>query len=360
MEVSMQIVLSPNVKKGTELRDAYKRALEEAEELYIASAYLTDWDANYYKLGSRCQRVIFLVGTDFGLTQKAAMRNVLRWIPKKISFSFFGAVAQQNGSFHPKIIAWKAHSGKCYCIIGSSNLSKAAFSKNCEANVLTPISSGDYIRICAWLDSVSQDSSPVSEDWIKHHYTEAKVVTRKGNASKSVIQIKPSELPHGRACTEAVRRRRLQQASFDEIGKPIRAAAVRCSQSKISSSHFWQVFWKLWAHHPSRFQGSGIQFKGKSANWKEACSALIRILNSGRSLSGFQLDNLVIKEIDHLGEIRNPMRGAWLSEMLCHYFPERYPISNKPVERWLSKIKLRSRRGVTEGQRYIDLASPEA
>jgi hypothetical protein len=45
-----------------------------------------------------------------------------------------------------------------------------------------------------------------------------------------------------------------------------------------------------------------------------------------------------------------------LSEMLCHYFPELYPISNKPVQKWLSHIKLRGRRGATEGQRYIDLA----
>jgi hypothetical protein len=64
----------------------------------------------------------------------------------------------------------------------------------------------------------------------------------------------------------------------------------------------------------------------------------------------------VTKEIDQLGKSGNPMRRAWLSEMLCHYFPELYPISNKPVQKWLSKIKLRGRRGATEGQRYIDLA----
>ena len=77
---AMQIVLNPNATKGTELRDLYNRALDEAEELYIASAYLTDWDTSY-KLGSACRRVVFLVGTDFGLTRKAAMLNVLRWVP---------------------------------------------------------------------------------------------------------------------------------------------------------------------------------------------------------------------------------------------------------------------------------------
>jgi hypothetical protein len=350
----MQIVLNPNAAKRTELRDLYNRALGEAEELYIASAYLTDWDTSY-KLGSACKRVVFLVGTDFGLTRKAAMLNVLRWIPKGISFSFL-AVQSQTSGFHPKIVAWKTRTGQCRCLIGSSNLSKAAFSDNYEANVMTDISARDFARVRAWLDSVSTDSSPISEDWIKHHYKEAKLGRKGEKASNKVLQIKSSDLPHGPACARAVRQRRQQQSAFHEIAKPIRAAAVRCAHGTISRSQFWRTFWNLWAHHDSRFQGSGIQFAGKNAKWQEACSALVRILDARKSSSTSQLDQLVTKEIDQLGKGGNPMRRAWLSEMLCHYFPELYPISNKPVQKWLSKIKLRSRRGATEGQRYIDLA----
>jgi len=54
---AMQIVLNPDATKRAELRDLYNRALGEAEELYIASAYLTDWDTNY-KLGLGCRRVV--------------------------------------------------------------------------------------------------------------------------------------------------------------------------------------------------------------------------------------------------------------------------------------------------------------
>ncbi len=43
----MKILLSPNAGKATELRDVYKRAFSEAEEIYIASAYLTDWNSSY-------------------------------------------------------------------------------------------------------------------------------------------------------------------------------------------------------------------------------------------------------------------------------------------------------------------------
>jgi len=347
----MQILLSPNATAHNELRDVYRRAFDEAEELYIASAYLTDWDSSY-KLNTGCKGVFFLVGTDFGLTRKAAMLDVLRWLPQHISS--FGAVPKQGGGFHPKIVAWKAHSGEYYCLIGSSNLSKAAFSDNCEANLLTHISAHDFSRICTWLNSVS--ALPVSETWIKHHYTEASLTHKGGEADSSILQIAPSDLPSGPACEQAVRDRRRQQTAFAEIEKPIRAAAVRCSQGKISGSQFWQSFWEQWAHHSSRFQGGGLQIKGKAANWEEACSSLTRILGASRSSSPFQLDHLVIKEIDRLGHASNPARRAWLSEMLCHYLPELYPISNMPVDKWLSTIKLHGRRGMTEGQRYVDLA----
>jgi hypothetical protein len=354
MEVSVQIVLNPAGTKRAELRDVYNRALDEAEELYIASAYLTDWDASY-RLSSKCKRVVFLVGTDFGLTRKAAMLNVLDWIPKGIPFSFL-AVQSQPGGFHPKIVTWKAASGKCHCLIGSSNLSKAAFSDNYEANVMTEISSRDFARVREWLESVSQFSSPISKDWINHHYKEAKLRPKKRGTDSRVIQLKQTDLPHGRACAQAVRQHRQQQAAFREIGGPIRKAAAQCSRGEISRSQFWRTFWNLWAHHESRFQGSGLQFAGKSAKWEDACNALISILDARKSSSTTQLDQLVSNAIDQLHETRNPIRHAWLSEMLCHYFPELYPISNKPVQKWLSKIKLRGRTGATEGQRYIDLA----
>jgi hypothetical protein len=350
----MQIFLSPEANDHDELRKVYDRAVSEAQELYIATAYLMDWNPAR-RLNVSCQRLVFLVGTDFGLTRKAALLNVLRWIPKRVAFSFFGAVSQQNGNFHPKIVAWRTRSGKCYCMIGSSNLSKAAFSNNYEANVLTAISPAEFGRLSKWLDAISEDASPVSKDWINHHYTEAKITNRGGGRKKN-IEIEPSKLPSGPACHTVVRRRRRQQVTFVEIGDRLRRAALRCSKGKISAPEFWETFWDLWANHTSRIQGKGIEFRGKGAKWDQACGALIRILDAGKSLSAFQLDQQVVKEIDHLRKVKNPMRGAWLSEMLCHYFPDLYPVKNGPIQKWLSHIKLRARRGATEGQKYVDLA----
>jgi hypothetical protein len=355
----MQIFLNPNYKQPDSLREVYKHAFERAEEIYLATAYLTDWDASH-KLNSRCKRLTFLVGTNFGLTRKAAMFSVLSWIPKSIPFSFFGAVPPQKGGFHPKVIAWKEYSGKHYCMIGSSNLSRAAFADNFEANVLIQISSSELARICKWIDSLSEGSSPVpiSPDWIKHHYKEGKLGSKTARLP-SFIQINLPNLPSGRSCAKSVLDHREKQARFVEIAAKIRQAAMRCSRRDDSNSdrEFWARFWQLWASHPSRFQGSGIQFKGRSAKWHQACAALIRILDGGsKASSTATLDQLVANEIDGLRKLRNPMRGAWLSEMLCHYFPDRYPIKNKPVKLWLAKMKLRGRRGATEGQRYVELA----
>lgn len=83
----MKIILNPTPTKALDLRAAYRRAFASAEELYIASAYLTDWSTAPV-LNPRCKNVLFLVGTDFGLTRKFAMHAVLKWIPKGIPFIF--------------------------------------------------------------------------------------------------------------------------------------------------------------------------------------------------------------------------------------------------------------------------------
>jgi len=119
----MKIVLNPDIDKPSALRVAYDRAFKEATELYIASAYLTEWNASN-PLNKVCKRVLFVVGTDFGLSRKKAMFEVLRWIPKGASFLFKAVPRNQlPGGFHPKVVFWKTKSGERYCVLGSSNLS---------------------------------------------------------------------------------------------------------------------------------------------------------------------------------------------------------------------------------------------
>jgi hypothetical protein len=69
-----------------------------------------------------------------------------------------------------------------------------------------------------------------------------------------------------------------------------------------------------------------------------------------------ELDHVVSEQIDRLEKSHNPARGAWFSEMLCHFLPDRYPLKNGPVQRWLKEIHYRGTRGLTPGQRYVELA----
>jgi hypothetical protein len=348
----MKIFLNPHQDRPSPIASVYDKAFREAESLYIASAYLTDWSAER-KLGTGCRHLFFLVGTDFGVTRKAALHAVLKWIPKNESdVSFMAVDSRQKGGFHPKLMAWKSQAGSYHCLIGSSNLSKAAFETNAEANALSTISRDEFERVGLWLEGLSQDATPVTSDWIEHHYHEAATGGGGSPAHPHVLL----QLPAGKSCEDTVTHRRYQKRAFKEIGPRIRDAVGRCARGADSSAEFWSRFWGLWGNHQSRFQGSGLQIKAKAANWREACSALQKILTTAPSLSNIRLDALVSKEIDKLAIAKNPARRAWLSEMLCHYLPQKYPIINGPVSKWLSVNRWRARRGATEGQYYIQLA----
>lgn len=350
----MEIVLSPDDNRPDRLRRIYERAFREAQELYIASAYLTDWGTGQW-VSSSCDRIVFVVGTDFGITRKLALRQALKWLPKRGSI-LFGAVSGAGlGGFHPKVLLWRSKEGPCYCVVGSSNLSRAAFSSNYEANVFGPIAAGEYRRLTGWIDSVAAQSAAITEDWIEHHYREAKR-PRPQKGPASLAPVVTLRLPRGARYVARVKQRRDAQATFREIAEPIRAASRRCAAGRMRDSDFWRKFWGLWSAHDSRFQGKGLEMTGKSANWREACSAFVSILDAADRSTGPGLDHVVSREIDALAKARNAARGAWLSEMLCHYLPRQYPVLNGPIREWLAANRWRARRGSTEGQRYTQLA----
>jgi hypothetical protein len=129
-----------------------------------------------------------------------------------------------------------------------------------------------------------------------------------------------------------------------------------CASSRISNEKFYREIMELWGHDESRFQGRGFEILGKNCEWRDVCVSLFRILSVSSKASIAVLDNVVRQEIDRLADAGNPSRGAWLSEMLCHFFPEKYPLLNKPVKTWLQHNKYRSPSKATEGAKYIDLA----
>jgi hypothetical protein len=276
---------------------------------------------------------------------------VLKCVPKGMS-SFFAADTESG--FHPKIVAWKASSGKHYCIIGSSNLSRAAFSANYEANIFSPISAREFGRICKWIDEIGM--IPITEEWITGHYQEAKPA-RRNKAASAPIQIKARLLPKSAACAQSVKNKRRNQQAFAGVEQKLRKLFIQCSSDRANEGRFWQQFWPLYKGHPSwRLQGKGLEITAKHARWPQACGALVRILEAAKTPAINQLDGVVAREIDDLAKAGNSVRGAWLSEMLCHYLPLLYPVNNKPVQKWWSLNAFPYSRGAKEGKRYVELA----
>lgn len=121
------------------------------------------------------------------------------------------------------------------------------------------------------------------------------------------------------------------------------------------------MFYDIWGHHTSRFMGSGFQIAGKRAKWHQVCQSLQNILDKSGKIKPPALDTIVRAEKDFLAnppnsKKPNAARGSWLSEMLCHFFPDSYPLIDKPVTAWLRHNKYHPPRGASEGAKYIHLA----
>jgi hypothetical protein len=348
----MKILLHPDDDR--QLETAYTKALSSAVELSILSAYLTTWD-HTTKLSSKCIELNFIVGTDFGITRKDACYDVLKWLPRNFKNDFLAA--DDISGFHPKLALWKSANSKYYIILGSSNLTKAAFSKNFEANIISSITRKEYSKIKEWIYQIRNECLPISEDWLdSYKELERKFMPtkKKTSATEKTINLR---LPKGKSIDDAILHRRKQDKAFKSIKKSLIELMTHCANGKISNKTFYKMLMELWGYSDSRLQGRGFEISGKHANWKEICNSLITIINSKSTTSSpTKLDNIVKHEIDSLALKENPLRRSWFSEMLCHFFPERYPLDNGPVLRWLKHNKYCAPRKSSQGSRYIDLS----
>ncbi len=347
----MKVILHPvNGPTTVSLTNLYDRAVSEAVELFIVSAYLTEWKPKR-NINKHCEELSFIVGTDFGLTRKDACKAVLSWLPMEMKSDFLAA--DKISGFHPKLVLWKKRTGECHLVLGSSNLTQAAFSTNYEANAFLTIPEGQYEEIKDWVYSIRLQCSPISEDWLEGYKEADKTGQAREGKKSAVITL---SLPFGKDINKAIKRRKAQQKMFMEIRDALIELINKCAAGKTPNEDFYDDMMALWGHHSSRFQGRGFEILGKHSDWKDTCASLSAIVAKGKSASIVALDNLVRKEIDRLTSLKNPNRGAWLSEMLCHFFPDRYPILNKPVKVWLQHKRFRGPRKASEGALYIDLS----
>lgn len=291
MESNMDLILHPvDGPAALSLTALYDRAISEAVELFIVSAYLTEWKPKG-SIGRDSDEMSFIVGTDFGITRKNACKAVLSWLPKSMKSDFLAA--DRISGFHPKLVLWMTKTGECHLVLGSSNLTQAAFSSNYEANVFLTIFSDQYDYIKEWVYSIRLQCSPISEDWLES-YKEADK-PRQGPSGKKPPVIALS-LPSGKDINEAVKRRKAQQKAFAGIQDELIELANKCAAGKISNATFYEDMMTLWGHHESRLQGRGFEILGKHSGWKDTCFSLSSIVAKGSSSSVVALDNLVVKK----------------------------------------------------------------
>lgn len=347
---------SPDCKKNDTHR-YYHTAFKKAVELYVVTAYLTNWDDSL-QLHKKCKQFRIIIGKDFGITRKAACEAVMKWLPKERKAQFM--VADGITGFHPKAVFWREATGDYYALVGSSNLTQAAFESNYEANSVLQLTKEQFSDAKQWVKQIEEQSVVVSEDWLDK-YNEASL-SGGSFQSKNKIKIKLSStttplidfnLPKPKGMKNQLDDRRRQLANYEKHKAGLIRLFRNCANGKISSEEFYDQLPEHWDFElDNRFQYRGWERKGKGSDFKTLSKSFINIL----SASDKDRDDIVAEEIDHLCEQQVPTRGSFLSEMLCLRFPGAYPVLNKPVKKYLEEIRLNSPRGASEGAKYIDLA----
>jgi hypothetical protein len=334
----MHLLLHPQSK--SELHGHYQQAFRNAVELFIVTAYLTDWDESL-KLNPDCHSFRVIIGRDFGITRKAACEAVMRWLPAERKGQFM--VADQIGGFHPKAVFWKEARGKYFAIVGSSNLTRAAFATNYEANVFCELSADDYGNAKKWVKRIEAQSLIVAEAWLER-YKEAPRMFRAltGGSDKreqDTSHVVALKLPRPPGMKERIRLRRSRLAAFNKKKDGLRKLFRRCADGKIKPEKFYEQLPKYWSHEVGdRPQGKGFEISGKHDKLRDLSQSFIRIINANDE----DRDDVVVHEIGRLATLKVATRGAFLSEMLCLNFPKKYPVLSEQIRaisrRWITHL----------------------
>ena len=349
----MDLILHPSDAAGG-LSDRYKQACANAVELLIVNAYLTEWDSSWV-LNAACRHFRMIIGKDFGITRKSACRAVMNWLPPGLKARFM--VAGQIGGFHPKALFWQEASGGTFAIIGSSNLTVAAFATNYEANVFCALSPSDYQAAKAWVNTIIQQSVPVSDAWLEN-YREAplngggaKSKPKNGN-SDDIAQVR-LPLPRPAGMAESIKYRQDVLGEYAKNKKGLMRLFQDCSDGNITSAAFYEALPSHWGGEVGgRIQGKGWERRGKASDFRLLTTSFLKIVNAAADTR----DDVVVEEIDRLANAGTvPARRAFLSEMLCLHFPELFPVVNKPVQSYLKDVGFKPSSQASEGDSYMTL-----
>lgn len=324
------------------LHKVYEEAICNAEKLYILNAFLTEWSYKH-KLNDNCEVFKFICGKYDDITEPTALRNVLSWIPDKFKKKqgneySFRIHDSQEGYFHPKMILWRTGCTYFLCI-GSSNLTFAGQKNNFEANYCTDISCNEFEIAKVWINKIDNLKN-VDDVFIKQYELEREINGHHRNVNLPIIG-----LPYGEEIDKAIWERREQISKFNR--SKLTNLFHECANGEISSKEFYKQMNESWTY-PARFQGRGYERTKERYNWQLICKVLVKIFETPEYL----FYDTVRDGINCLAREKTPF-VAWLSEMLCHYYPDKFPVFNQPVWHWIRYNKIRPPRGCSEGDKYI-------
>jgi HKD family nuclease len=349
----MNLILHTPDNKGS-LTRCYQKAFSEAVELFIITAYLTDWDDTLH-LNSRCSHFRIIIGRDFGITRKAACKKVMNWLPEGRKAQF--KVADGIAGFHPKAVFWRAVSGDFFAIIGSSNLTRAAFETNYEANIYGSLSSEEYEIAKKWVKRIEERSVVITNEWLKYYVEGSRIAGSHSNLNRTnqkETSLIPVKLPRPKGLKSLISERRGQLREFGKHKAGLVRLFQHCADGKINSTAFYERLPGYWSGEKGdRLQGKGWEIKGKHSDFRILSQSIVKIIDVDEN----DRDDIVAEEIDRLAAIEVPTRRSFLSEMLCLNFPDKYHLINNPVHQFLGENKLMAPRGSSEGAAYIYYAT---
>lgn len=259
---------------------------------------------------------------------------------------------------------WRELDGKCYALLGSSNLTQAAFSTNVEANGFAAITDDQFELASTWVERIFEVSVTLNDTWLDR-YQEARQPVRPKNSttdsSEDTEDAYHLPLPVIRGLKgykPFLAQRRNQMEAFRENRAELEELFRATSKAKLWNEarvdEFYYRLSSLWyfGDYGSRFQGKGWERKGRNSDFREFSKSIVRVLDApfaGR-------DRVVIWEINRLTALKIPTRGALFSEMLCQFFPKHYFVMNGPVQDWFSSLDIAFPRGLSKGERYVNRA----
>jgi hypothetical protein len=278
----------------------------------------------------------------------------MRWLPPRRKDQFL--VADRIGGFHPKAVFWKEKSGRSFAVVGSSNLTHAAFESNYEANTYSALSGAEYRAARRWLYAIESQSEPVSEDWLSR-YKEAHQQPSRGRAKSEGdgqgVALIAFQLPEPPGANKIVVERREQLVKYANHRNGLMRLFRQCASGQVTPKQFFDQLPRHWSFEAGdRFQGYGWHISGRHSDFRALAVSFLKIVSASME----DRDDIVGEEIDNLAETRVPARKAFFSEMLCLNFPESYPVLNRPIQNYLKSENFKAPRKASDGARYIDLA----